>query len=169
LHAYYQAGHAVIALQQSLEVIGIYIEDRSSSWIDVRYPIVTQSRLSRSARARSDAVSIICAHLGGPAAQLRYSFGSPPDPLPDFDLASPYMIESEAVWHAISLAGKVSQDGPLLIHILWRRVNYRIHRTETWSAIDAVARGLMTNGELAGCEVQDIVRRALNCRLGRSD
>lgn len=92
--------------------------------------------------------------------------GSPPAPLPDFDLISPYMIESEAVWHAISLAGKITQDSPALIRALWRRVIYRIHRTETWSAIEAVAGGFMTNGELAGCELRDIIRRALNRKPG---
>jgi hypothetical protein len=105
--AYYQAGHAVIALIESLDVVRLFMEDDGSSWIDVRYPDLDQSRLSRSVRARSDAKSVIRALLAGPAAQMRYSFGTcnTGHALPDFDLGASYMVESEAVWRAISLAG----------------------------------------------------------------
>jgi hypothetical protein len=97
--AYHQAGHAVIALQETLEVVRIFIEYDGSSWIEVRYPDLSQSRLSRSVRARSDAKAVIRVLLAGPAAQLRYSFGScgPGYPLPDFDLGASHMVESEAV------------------------------------------------------------------------
>jgi hypothetical protein len=164
--AYYQAGHAVIVLQEALEVVQIFIEDNGSSWIEVQYPDLSQSRLSRSVRARSDAKAVIRALLAGPATQLRYSFGTcdPDDPLPDFDLAAPYMIESEAVWRAISLSGRISKDSPSLICSSWRRVNRLVHGDKIWQAIAAVADALLINGELAGGEVREIANYAINRR-----
>lgn len=161
--AYYLAGQAVIALQESLEVAQISIQDPGFSWIDVIHPDLSRSRLSRSETTRSDAKSVIRALLAGPAAQSRYSFGTlpPDDPLPEFDLADAEMLEQEAVWHAIALAGKISEDSPSLIRSLWREVNGLIQRDEIWSAIDAVANTLLITGELAGCEVHDIVRYAM--------
>jgi hypothetical protein len=82
-------------------------------------------------------------------------------PLPDFSLADSYMIESKAVWRAISLAGKISSDSPSLIRSLWRRVNHLVQGDEIWPAIEAVANALLLNGELAGCEVRDIARSAI--------
>jgi hypothetical protein len=164
--AYYQAGHAVIALRESLEVVQVSIQDTACSWIDVAYPNLSQSRLNRSETARSAAKSVIRALLAGPAAQSRYSFGTlPPDePLPDFDLADQEMREQEAVWHAIALAGRISRDSPSLIRSLWRQVYRLIHGDEVWPAIEAVAKSLLLNGELAGCEIRDIVRFATDPR-----
>jgi hypothetical protein len=162
--AYYQAGHAVVALRESLDVVRVSItQDNGSSWIEVQYPNFSPSRLSRSVAARSEAKAVIRALLAGPATQLRYSFGSypPGHSLPEFDLASRYMIESEAVWRAIALAGKISNDGPSLVRSLWRRVNRLLQGDEIWPAIEAVAKALLINGELAGCEVSDIARHAM--------
>ena len=159
--AYYQAGHAVVALSEGLEVVCLYIENDGSSWIDVTYPGLSQSRLDRSVRARLDAKSVIRALLAGPASELRYRFGSPyPDGPLEFDLLAPGMLESEAVWRAISIAGRVSEIGPYLIHSLWRRVNHQIHQGNAWVAIEAVANALLITGELAGCEVSEIAKNA---------
>jgi hypothetical protein len=162
--AYYQAGHAVIALQEVLEVVRIIIEDDGSSWIEIRYPDLSQTRLTRSVRARSDAKAIIRTLLAGPAAQLRYSFGTcnPDYPLLDFDLGASHLVESEAVWRAISLAGRISKDSPSLIRSSWRRVNRLVQGDEIWRAIAAVANVLLINGELAGCEVCEIANSAMD-------
>jgi hypothetical protein len=166
--AYCQAGHAVIALQEALEVVRIFIEDDGSSWIEVQYPDLSQSRLSRSVHARSDSKAVIRALLAGPAAQLRHSFGScdPGYPLPDFGLGASHMVESEAVWWAISLAARISKDSPSFIRSSWRGVNQLVHRDNTWAAIRAVANALLINGELAGCEVRDIARFAIDPKFG---
>jgi hypothetical protein len=166
--AFYQAGHAVIALQEALEVVRIFIEDDGSSWIEVQYPDLSQSRLSRSVRARSDARAVIRALLAGPAAQLRYSFGTsgPDHPLPDFNLANRDMLEHDAIWQAISLAIKISGDSRSLIRSSWRRVNRLVHGNRMWPAMEAVANALLLNGELAGCEVRDLARFGIDPKLG---
>jgi hypothetical protein len=96
-------------------------------------------------------------------AQSRYSFGTPPPdaPLPEFDLADRDILEQEAVWRAIALAGKISKDSPSLLRSLWKETNGLIQGNEIWPAIDAVAKMLLISGELAGCEVQDIVGHAM--------
>ncbi len=166
--AYYQAGHAVIAILESLDVVRLFMEDDGSSWIDVRYPDLGRPRLSRSVRARSDAKSVIRALLAGPAAQMRYSFGTcnAGHALPDFDLGACYMVDSEAVWRAISIAGGISKDSPSLISSQWRRASREIQRSETWVAIGAVANALLINGELAGCEVRDLARLVVDPKPG---
>lgn len=163
--AYYQAGHAVVAVRESLEVVLVSIqgEDDASSWIDVRYPNLAQSRLARSVTARSDAKSVIRAMLAGPIAQSRYSFGAlPPDSaLQDFNLASPAVIEQQVIWEAIAISGKTSNDSPALFRSLWRQVSRAIHGDEIWPAIDAVAQALLINGELTGWEVCNFANHAL--------
>lgn len=160
--AYFLAGQAVVALRESLEVVQVSIQDPGTSWIDVTHPDLSECRLSELARAHTDAKSVIRASLAGPASQSRYSFGTyPPDcPLPDFDLADREMLEDEAVWRAIALAGTISKDSPSLIRSLWKGVNGLIQGDEVWPAIEAVAQMLLITGELAGCEVHDIVRQA---------
>jgi hypothetical protein len=113
-----------------------------------------------------DAKAVIRALLAGPAANARYSFGRLPldCPLPTFDLTATSMMESEAVWRAISLASRISGDGPSLIRSSWRRVQQLIHGDAIWPAIEAVARTLLMNGELAGCEVKEIARYATDPR-----
>jgi hypothetical protein len=164
--AHYQAGHALVALRESLDVVRIYMEDSGSSWIDVRYPDLNASRSSRSVSARSNAKAAIRALLAGPTAEARYSFGtlSLDCPLPDFDLTNSSMIENEAVWQAISLASRISSDSPSLIRSSWRHVQRLIHGDEIWPAIEAVAKALLMNGELAGCEVKEIARYATSPR-----
>jgi hypothetical protein len=159
--AYYQAGHAVVALVESLDVVRIFIEDDGSSWIDVQYPVLSRSRLNVSAQARSNARAVIRALLAGPAAQSRYSFGTCPadHPSSDFDLAKSGMMEHEAVWRAISLAGMISSDGPMLIRSMWRRVDRLIQGDEVWPSIEAVAKSLLITGDLTGSEVREIARR----------
>ena len=163
--AYCQAGHAVVALRESLEVVQVSIQDKdgASSWIDVTYPSLAQSRLKRSVTARSDAKSVIRALLAGPIAQSRYSFGAlPPDSaLPDFNLADPTVFEQDVIWEAIALAGKISSDSPSLIRSLWRQVSRLIHGSEVWPAVDAVAHALLINGELTGWEVCNFANHAL--------
>jgi len=163
--AFYQAGHAVVAVLESLGVIQVSIreEEGASSWIDVSYPNFAQSRLNRSVMARREAKSVIRALLAGPAAQERYDFGTPVPHCspPDFDLLAPRMMDHEAVWRAIALAGKISSDSPTLIRSLWRQVSRLIHKREVWSAIDAVASALLLNGELTGQEVCDVGNHAM--------
>ena len=71
------------------------------------------------------------------------------------------MAEQEAVWRAISLAGKTSDDSPSLIRGLWREINCLIQGSEVWPAIEAVANILLITDELTGYEVSDIARYAL--------
>jgi hypothetical protein len=74
------------------------------------------------------------------------------------------MIENEAVSRNISLADRISRDSPALIRSSWRRVQRLIQGDEFWPAIEAVAKALLMNGELSGCEVRDIMRYATNAR-----
>ena len=171
--AYYQAGCAIVALRESLEVIRISIEDQGNavaSWIDVIHPDLSRERLSRSIASHSDSKSVIRALLAGPAALLRYSFGTYPQdcPPPEFNLADPWMAEQEAIWRAVSLAGKISKDSPALIHSLWREIIGIVQADEVWPAIEAVANMLLVTNELAGCEVRDIARHAIASNVGWS-
>lgn len=164
--AYYQAGHAIVALRESLEVIRVCIEDEDgalTSWIDLTHPNISHRHSSWSAPAQSDASSVIRSLLAGPAALLRYSFGTYPRDChpPEFNLADPWMAEQEAVWQAISIAGTISKDSPSLIRSLWRETNGLIQGEKIWPAIDAVAGMLLINGELSGCEVGDIMHHAI--------
>jgi hypothetical protein len=168
--AYYQAGHAVIALRESLEVVRVSIQDTACSWVDVIHSNLSQSRLDKSETTRSVAKSVIRALLAGPAAQIRYSFGTLPQdiPLPDFNLADREMLEQEAVWRAIALTGRISKNSPPLLRSLWRETNSLIQGDKIWPAIDAVANMLQLNGELAGCEISDIAHHALGTKADRS-
>lgn len=164
--AHYQAGHAIIALRESLEVIRISIENTDgllTSWIDILHPDLSHGDLSTSSTAYTDAKAVIRSLLAGPAASLRYSFGVYPRDCapPEFDLADPWMAEQEAVWRAVALAGKISEDSPSLIRHLWGEVNGLIQGEAIWHAIEAVANLLLITGELAGCEVRDVARHAM--------
>jgi len=159
--AYYQAGHAVIALEESLEVVRVYFEADGSSWMDIKCPDLTPSRLNRSVRARSDAKSVIRALLAGPAALSRYSFGAAPAAFPFQIIANRTALEDEAASEAIALAANFSNDTPALIDTMWRRVSGRINDAWSWLAIQAVAQSLLLNGELAGCEISAIIQVAL--------
>jgi len=170
--AYYQAGHAIVALRESLEVVQVSIEDQDNvvtSWIDLTYPNLDQARLNRSIATYTDTTSVIRALLAGPAALLRYSFGtcSQARHPTDFNLADPWMAEQEAFWRAISLAGKTSDDSPSLIRGLWREINCLIQGNEVWPAIEAVANMLLITDELTGYEVSEIARHALGSNTAR--
>jgi hypothetical protein len=164
--AHYQAGCAIVALRESLEVIRIYIDDdegHPTSWIDVTHPNLSHRYLSRSATAQFEGKAVIRSLLAGPAALLRYSFGTYPRdcPLPEFNLADPWMAEQEAVWRAISLAGKISKDSPSLLRCLWKETNSLLQGDTVWPAIEAVAQVLLITGELAGCEIGEIARHTI--------
>ena len=166
--AYYQAGHAIVALRESLEVVQVSIEEVDnvvSSWIDVTHPNLCRASL----RSHSDVKSVIRALLAGPATLLRFSFGTCPQDCtpPQFNLADPWMAEQEAVWRAISLAGKTSDDSPSLIRGLWREINCLIQGNEVWPAIEAVANMLLITDELTGYEVSDIARHVLGSNTAR--
>ena len=168
--AYYQAGHAVVALHESLEVACVWLDDDAFDPMEVQHSYLSQLRLSGSIEARSDVEGVIRALLAGPAALLRYSFGiySLDSPAPKFNLADRFLIRHEAVWRAVSLAATFYEDSPSIIHGAWQQVNHLVQDNETWSAIDAVANGILMNGELAGCEIADVSRHAMNLRGRRS-
>jgi hypothetical protein len=127
--------------------VSIESEADASSWIEIQEPDLGNSTLKSSFVARSRAKSIIRALLAGPAAEMRYSFGTfPLDPSAvKFNLADRFVIEQQAVWRAIALAGKIAEDGPALIDALWREANVLIHGDTIWPAIDAVAGSLLIN------------------------
>jgi hypothetical protein len=157
---YFTAGHAVIAVLGALEVVRLSMEWESdaSSWMEIQEPILNKARLRSSSKAREEAKSIIRALLAGPAAQIRYSFGYQPM---EFNLSNRFLIDQETIWRAISLAAKVAKDSPVLIHNLWNEVMDVLGSAENWAAVDAVATALLSNGELAGCEVYEITRHAM--------
>jgi len=130
----------------------------------VIHPDLSQTHIIGSSTAYADTQSVIRALLAGPAALLRYSFGTCPQDCPtlEFNLADPWIVEQEAVWRAISLAGKVSKDSPSLIRGLWRETNALIQGDKVWPAIEAVAQMLLITGELSGCEIREITRHALS-------
>jgi hypothetical protein len=160
--AFYHAAQAIIALQHSIKVALIHLEE-NCSWIDLQCEFPNESGFKQSIKARDEAKAIILVALAGPAAQLQYSFGQRPSgfSLPGFDLADRHMLSDDGVWRAISLAAKVSRDSPALIRTLWRRANKLIQADAIWSAIQAVASSLLDNGELAGAEIEEIVRHAI--------
>ena len=158
-NAYFEAGHAVVAFLEGLEVVRLCMEPEGniSCWIEIREPNLSRWRLSSSSRAREEAKSIIRALLAGPAAQSRYSFGSC---AMEFNLLDRYLLAEEAVWRAIAIAGKFVDDGPALIHTLWAEVANMIQDNGNWAGIDSVAETLLSSRELAGCEVREIVQKA---------
>ncbi len=167
--AYFQAGCAIVALRESLEVIRVTIDDpddATTSWIDLTYPDFSRALTSGSVTAYTDAISVIRTALAGPATLLRYSFGTYPQDChpPEFNLADPWMMKQEAAWRAIALAGKISKDSPSLVRSVWQEVTGIIQGDEVWPAIEAVAEILLLTGELAGCEIRDIARHAMGSR-----
>jgi hypothetical protein len=159
-NAHFEAGHAVIAWLEGLEVEQVSIEKEgdADSWIDVREPDLCPTRLRASNEARASAKSVIRGLLAGPAAQGRYSFGAC---AADFDLTDRHMIDQSAIWRAVSLAGSFPDDGPALIPPLWREVTKTIQTPKVWAAIEAVAAALLRDRELAGCEVEEIAQHAM--------
>jgi hypothetical protein len=153
--AYYQAGCAIMALRESLDVGLVSINDQES-WIYVTHPDLRQASL-RTVAGRADAKSVIRAMLAGPAALLRYSFGACPR---EINLANRWMLEQDAIWRAISLAGKISKDSPSLIRSLWGETSNVIQGDKAWPAIEAVAQMLLITGELTGFEIRDVAHHA---------
>jgi hypothetical protein len=165
--AYFQAGCAIVAIRESFDVVLVSIDDpdnSATSWIDVTYPDPRHGRLRSSVAAQADAKSVIRAMLAGPASLLRYSFGACPR---EINLANRWMIEQDAIWRAISLAGKISKDSPALVHSLWGEVTSLIQGDKVWPAVEAIAQTLLITGELAGCEIRDIERHALGSSTKR--
>ncbi len=158
--AYFEAGHAVVAFLEGLEIVQLSIESDGgiSGWIEIREPSLSRSHLRSSRQAREEAKSIVRALLAGSAAQVRYSFG--PHPM-EFNLSNEHLLCQETVWRAISIAGKFADDGPALIHTLWTEVTILIQDFANWAAVDAVAMTLLSSRELAGCEVCEIARHAI--------
>jgi hypothetical protein len=158
-NAYFEAGHAVIAWSESLEIDRVSIEPDGDapSWIDIKEPDLREVRLRSSAQAQALAKSVIRALLAGPAAQSRYSFGWC---TPEFNIGDRHLIDQETAWRAISIAGLIKSKGAL-IPVLWREVTTIIQQPEVWAAVEAVAAALLLNGELAGCEVDEIARHAM--------
>jgi hypothetical protein len=156
-NAHYEAGHAVIAWLEGLEVeqVSIEREGDADSWIDVREPDLNQRRLRELSEARASARSVIRGLLAGPAAQGRYSFGACTQ---EFNISDRHMIGQSAVWRAVSLAGSIADDGAALIPPLWREVTKTIQTPKVWAAIEAVAAALLRDRELAGCEVEEIAQ-----------
>jgi hypothetical protein len=162
-NAFFEAGHAVIAWLEGLEIVQVSIEaeDDAASWIDVREPDLSQSRLRSSSKARTSAKSIIRGLLAGPASQKQYSAGACPV---EFDITDPNILDQETVWRAISLAGSVDTDGPAQLRRLWKEVVRTIQRPDIWSAVEAIAAALLRDRELAGSEIEEIAQYA----MGRS-
>jgi hypothetical protein len=162
-NAFFEAGHAVIAWLEGLEIIQVSIEsgDDAASWIDVREPDLSQSRLRTSSEARASAKSVIQGLLAGPVFQKQYSAGACPV---EFDIADLNILGQETVWRAISLAGSVDADGPAQIRRLWRKVVRTIQRPEILEAVEAIAAALLRDRELAGSEIEEIAQYA----MGRS-
>src|SRR5665811_691237 len=77
-NAHFDAGHAVIAWLEGLEIerVSVEREGDASSWIDIREPDLSQSSLRSSTKARAATKSVIRGLLAGPATQGRYSFGA---------------------------------------------------------------------------------------------
>lgn len=93
--------------------------------------------------------------LAGPTAQIRYSFGHYPM---QFSLSNRFLLSQEAVWRAISVAGRVTNNGPDPVRNLWAEVTQMIENATAWAVIEAIAGALLDSGELVGCELVDITR-----------
>lgn len=148
-----------MAISEGLEVTQAYMtyEDGGSSWIEIVEPNLSDCWLGSSARDRGRAKSVLIALLAGPAAQIRYSFGYYPM---KFNLSNSTLITEEAIWRAISIAGRISSNGPILINDLWDETMQEIGKAKNWEAIEAIAAALLNNGELLGCELKNITRHA---------
>ena len=159
-NAYFEAGHAVIAWSESLEIDRVSIEPDGDapSWIDIKEPDLSEVRLRSSAKAQASAKSVIRALLAGPAVQSRYSFGWC---TPEFNIADRHLIDQETASRAIAIAGAIKSQGRALVPDLWREVITVVQQPEVWAAIEAVAAALLLNRELAGCEVDEIARHAM--------
>ena len=159
-NAFFEAGHAVIAILEGFKVVRLSTEpvDDISCWIEFKEPNLSRQRLRSSHRAREEAKSIIRVLLAGPPAQARYSFGSCPT---QFNLLNRFMLTEDVLWRAIAIAGKFSHDGPAIIRTLWAEVADLIQDSENWAGVDAVARTLLSSGELTGFEAYEIAHHAM--------
>jgi hypothetical protein len=112
--AYCQAGHAAVALREAIEIIQISIDDDATGWIDVRYPDLNDFPINGLTKVQARVNAVIRALLAGPAAQLRYSFGTYPadGPQPEFNLADRFTNEHDAVWKAVALAATPIETVP---------------------------------------------------------
>jgi hypothetical protein len=140
-NAFFEAGHAVIAWLEGLEIVQVSIEaaDDAASWIDVREPDLCHSHLRSSSNSRASAKSIIRGLLAGPVSENHYSAGAC---AVEFDIADLNILDQETVWRAIYLAGGIDADGPAQIRLLWREVVRTIQRPEIWDAVEANSQSL---------------------------
>jgi hypothetical protein len=158
--AHFEAGHAIVAWLENLEIIRVSInrDGDASSWIEIREPVLSPSRLRSSPRVRRQVKSIIRGLLAGPASQQKYSFGACAR---EFNIADRHLIDQETAWRAVSLAGALHADGPALLPSFWSEVTATIQTPEIWATVEAVAAALLGDRELAGCEVDEIARYAM--------
>jgi hypothetical protein len=160
-NAFYEAGHAVIAWLEGLEIerVSINREGDAASWIDIREPVLPSSGRSISRGERSSALSVIRGLIAGLAAMQRYSFGGT---AAEFDLSNPRTNADPLIWRAIDLAGQIPGGQCAIVPELWREVAATLAKPEVWAAVEAVAQALVRERKLAGCEVEDVARYAMH-------
>jgi len=158
--AFYEAGHAVIAWLEGLEIerVSINSEGDATSWIDVREPALPSPDRSASRDEWLAALSVIRGLIAGPAAMQHYSFGQTSA---DFDLSNPRTNADPLIWRAIDLAGQIPGGQSAIVPNLWREVAASLAKPEVWAAVEAVAQALLRDRELAGCEVAEIAQHAM--------
>lgn len=162
--AFFEAGHAIGACLEgiSIERQYFYPEDEEV-WTDVAEPILRPGPIWKHTD-RATAKSLIRALLAGPAAQDRFSFGHAGS---DLLGCRNNVFGENVVWRAIDLAGQIKTNVPQLAP-LWRQVSERMNQDDVWLAVTRVADSLFACRELAGCEIEEIVRYALpNLRPGQ--
>ena len=159
-NAFYEAGCAVIAWLDGLEIerVSINHESDAAAWIDIREPALPSYGRPISRDERLAALSVIRGLIAGPAAMQRYSFGQTSA---EFDLSNPLTNADPLIWRAIDLAGQIPGRLSSIVPELWQEVAVTMAKPDVWAAVEAVAQALLRDRELAGCEVEDIARYAL--------
>jgi len=162
-NAYFEAGHAVVAWLEGLEIVRISIdgEGDASPWIEICEPELNLPYVTASDGGHKAHLSVIRGLLAGRAASLREGFGRCGE---EFDLTRPVIGDDDTVWRAIALAGSIARDGPAIVPVMWREVAQTVNTPKVWAAVQAVAQALLRDRELAGCEVGAIARHAMRHR-----
>jgi len=151
--AYYRAGPAVIATLLGLEVeaVSINADDECCSWIAIRKPLYGEMNCPVDRLAKFSMLKVL---LAGPAAKMRYSFGSVSA---EFDPSNRHLVRDPAILRALNLAAELPQNGLSIISALWHGVGCSLAQTEVWSAVEGVVRALLNDREIAGSTVEEIV------------